>query len=248
MPTAGGFARFVADWGYLLDPLSSVMILLVAGISLLVGLYSLGFMSHEEGYYRYFGLLNLFLSSLLVLVLANNLLLLFVGWEGVSLCSYLLISFHFSKKSAASAGSKAFLFNRIGDAGFLLGMFLVATTLGTVRFTSQGVADASAFPGIAQRFAVLLDQHVLAFGAPVLTAITLLLFAGAVTKAAQIPFSVWLLDATEAPIPAGALLHSSATLAAGLYLIARMNAVYQLAPIAMEVIAIVGAITAIYAA
>src|SRR5450432_3328019 len=116
MPTAGGFARFVADWGYLLDPLSSVMILLVAGISLLVGLYSLGFMSHEEGYFRYFGLL--------VLVLANNLLLLFVGWEGVSLCSYLLISFHFSKKSAASAGSKAFLFNRIGDAGFLLGMFL----------------------------------------------------------------------------------------------------------------------------
>ena len=248
MPTQGGLTNFVADWGYLLDPLSCVMVLVVTGVGFLIHVYSIGYMSHEGGYYRFFGYLNLFMFSMLTLILANNLLLLFVGWEGVGLCSYLLIGFYFQKKSASDAGKKAFIVNRIGDTGFLLGIFLISTTFGTVRFTSQGLADPIAFPGIVQSLAAMIDQHALAFGAPILTAIALLLFVGATGKSAQIPLYVWLPDAMEGPTPVSALIHAATMVTAGVYMVARMNAIYQLAPIAMDLIAVVGAGTAIYAA
>src|SRR3974390_1521566 len=147
MPANGGLTNFVADWGYLLDSLSCVMVLVVTGVGFLIHVYSIGYMSHEGGYYRFFGYLNLFMFSMLTLVLANNLLLLFVGWEGVGLCSYLLIGFYFLKKSASDAGKKAFIVNRVGDTGFLLGIFFIATTFGTIRFTSLGLDDPPAFPG-----------------------------------------------------------------------------------------------------
>ena len=148
MPTFAGPTSFAADWGYLLDPLSSVMVLVVTGVGFLIHVYSVGYMGREGGYYRFFGYLNLFMFSMLTLVLANNLLLLFVGWEGVGLCSYLLIGFYFLKKSASDAGKKAFIVNRVGDTGFLLGIFFIATTFGTIRFTSQGLGDPTGFPGI----------------------------------------------------------------------------------------------------
>ena len=248
IPAAGALMPFVADWGYLLDPLSCVMVLVVTGVGFLIHVYSIGYMGHEGGYYRFFGYMNLFMFSMLTLVLANNLLLLFVGWEGVGLCSYLLIGFYFLKKSAADAGKKAFIVNRIGDTGFLLGIFLIAVTFGTIRFTSHGLSDPIAFPGILETLGAMLDHHVLAFGAPVLTIIALLLFVGATGKSAQLPLYVWLPDAMEGPTPVSALIHAATMVTAGVYMVARMNAVYQLAPIAMDVVAIIGATTAIFAA
>ena len=247
MPAAGTIAPFVADWGYLLDPLSSVMVLVVTGVGFLIHVYSVGYMAHEGGYYRFFGYLNLFMFAMLTLVLANNLLLLFVGWEGVGLCSYLLIGFYFLKKSASDAGKKAFIVNRVGDTGFLLGLFLISTTFGTVRFTSQGL-DAAAFPGITQALAAFVEHGTLAVGAPILTMIALLLFVGATGKSAQFPLYVWLPDAMEGPTPVSALIHAATMVTAGVYMVARMNAIYQLAPVAMDVVAIVGALTAIFAA
>ena len=138
----GHLATFQADWGFLLDPLSSVMILVVTGVGFLIHVYSTGYMAHDNGYYRFFGYLNLFVFFMLMLVLANNYTLLFVGWEGVGLCSYLLIGFYFHKKSAADAGKKAFMVNRVGDAGFILGMLLMLSVLGTVRFTGRERAAA----------------------------------------------------------------------------------------------------------
>jgi NADH-quinone oxidoreductase subunit L len=248
MPTSTGMVNFVADWGYLLDPLSCVMISVVTFVGFLIHVYSIGYMAHEGGYYRFFGYLNLFMFSMLTLVLANNLLLLFVGWEGVGLCSYLLIGFYFLKKSAADAGKKAFIVNRIGDAGFLLGLLLVATTFGTVRFTSQGLSDPNALPGILQSLAALIGQPPFTYGAPIFTAIALLLFVGAAGKSAQIPLYVWLPDAMEGPTPVSALIHAATMVTAGVYMVARMSAIYQLAPVAMDVVAIVGATTAIFAA
>ncbi len=229
----GRLLNFVADWGTLLDPLSAVMILVVTGVGFLIHFYSIGYMGHEGGYYRFFGYMNLFMFSMLTLVLANNMLLLFVGWEGVGLCSYLLIGFYFLRKSAADAGKKAFIVNRVGDAGFLLGIFLTVGTLGTIRFTDFGPALA------AGHFAV---------GAPVITAIALLLFVGATGKSAQIPLYVWLPDAMEGPTPVSALIHAATMVTAGVYMVTRHNALYQLAPRALEVVAIIGALTAIYAA
>jgi NADH-quinone oxidoreductase subunit L len=248
MPTSTGLVNFVADWGYLLDPLSSVMIIVVTFVGFLIHIYSIGYMAHEDGYYRFFGYLNLFMFSMLTLVLANNLLLLFVGWEGVGLCSYLLIGFYFLKKSAADAGKKAFIVNRIGDAGFLLGLLLVATTFGTVRFTTQGLPDPAAFSGILQSLTALVAQPQFAYGAPVFTAIGLLLFVGAAGKSAQIPLYVWLPDAMEGPTPVSALIHAATMVTAGVYMVARMSAIYQLAPVAMDIVAIIGATTAIFAA
>jgi NADH-quinone oxidoreductase subunit L len=248
LPTAAGMTPFIADWGYLLDPLSCVMVLVVSGVGFLIHVYSIGYMGHEGGYYRFFGYLNLFMFSVLTLVLSNNLLFLFVGWEGVGLCSYLLIGFYFLKKSACDAGKKAFIVNRIGDAGFLLGIFLVATTFGTVRFTSQSLGDPAAFPGILQTLAAMVDQGRLSFGSPVLAAIALLLFVGATGKSAQIPLYVWLPDAMEGPTPVSALIHAATMVTAGVYMVARMNAIYQLAPLAMDTVAVVGAVTAIFAA
>jgi len=229
----GKLINFVADWGMLLDPLSAVMILVVTGVGFLIHFYSIGYMGHEGGYYRFFGYMNLFMFSMLTLVLANNMLLMFVGWEGVGLCSYLLIGFYFLRKSAADAGKKAFIVNRVGDAGFLLGIFLTVGTLGTIRFTEFGPALA------AGHFEI---------GAPVLTAIGLLLFVGATGKSAQIPLYVWLPDAMEGPTPVSALIHAATMVTAGVYMVARHNAIYQLAPRALEVVAVIGALTAIYAA
>ena len=248
MPTFAGSTSFAADWGYLLDPLSSIMVLVVTGVGFLIHVYSIGYMGREGGYYRFFGYLNLFMFSMLTLVLANNLLLLFVGWEGVGLCSYLLIGFYFLKKSASDAGKKAFIVNRVGDTGFLLGIFFIATTFGTIRFTSQGLGDPRGFPGIFEVLAAMVKQGRLAFGAPVLTTIALLLFVGATGKSAQLPLYVWLPDAMEGPTPVSALIHAATMVTAGVYMVARMNAIYQLSPAAMDVVAVVGALTAVFAA
>jgi NADH-quinone oxidoreductase subunit L len=245
---SGQLVNFVADWGYLLDPLSCVMVLVVTGVGFLIHVYSIGYMGHEGGYYRFFGYMNLFMFSMLTLVLANNMLLMFVGWEGVGLCSYLLIGFYFLKKSASDAGKKAFIVNRIGDAGFILGILLIAVTLGTIRFTSQGLMNGAASSGILQALNGPVDAHASAFGSPVFTAIALLLFIGAVGKSAQIPLYVWLPDAMEGPTPVSALIHAATMVTAGVYMVARMNAIYRLSPFAMDVVAVVGVVTAIFAA
>src|ERR1700692_438831 len=234
---AGTFMNFNVPWGVLMDPLTAVMLLVVTGVGFLIHVYSTGYMSHEGGYYRFFGYLNLFMFSMLTLVLANNLLLLFVGWEGVGLCSYLLIGFYFLQKSAADAGQKAFIVNRIGDAGFLLGMLLVAATFGTVRFTSQGLGDPAAFSGILQSLASMVAQNQLAYGASALTSIALLLFVGAAGKSAQFPLHVWLPDAMEGPTPVSAIIHAATIVTAGVYLIARCTPLYMAAPEAQLLIA-----------
>ena len=229
----GALTYFHADWAFQLDPLSAVMILVVTGVGLLIHIYSIGYMAHEGGYYRFFGYMNLFMFSMLMLVLANNLLVLFVGWEGVGTCSYLLIGFYFHRKSASDAGKKAFVVNRVGDAGFLLGIFLTSALLGTIQFDQIGPALAAG------------HFHI---GSPYVTTIALLLFIGATGKSAQIPLYVWLPDAMEGPTPVSALIHAATMVTAGVYMVTRMNAIYQLAPAAMLVVAIIGAITAIYAA
>jgi NADH-quinone oxidoreductase subunit L len=231
--SSGRVVNFNAQWGMLLDPLSAIMIGVVTGVGFLIHVYSTGYMAHEGGYYRFFGYLNLFMFSMLVLVLGNNLLLLFVGWEGVGLCSYLLIGFYFLRKSASDAGKKAFVVNRIGDTGFVLGLFLLLNAIGTLRFTEIGPAiEAGGFT----------------VGNGVMTAIALLLFVGATGKSAQIPLYVWLPDAMEGPTPVSALIHAATMVTAGVYMVTRMNVVFQLAPIALAAVATIGAVTAIYAA
>src|SRR6266566_1749548 len=249
MQTSAGHAvRFVADWGFLLDPLSCVMVLVVTGVGFLIHVYSIGYMAHEGGYYRFFGYMNLFMFAMLTLVLANNMLLMFVGWEGVGLCSYLLIGFYFLKKSASDAGKKAFIVNRIGDAGFILGILLTAVTLGTIRFTSQGLPDVEGASGILQALQSAVNTHTLAFGAPVLTGIALLLFIGAIGKSAQIPLYVWLPDAMEGPTPVSALIHAATMVTAGVYLVARAHPLFELAPTALTIVAVIGGVTALFAA
>jgi NADH-quinone oxidoreductase subunit L len=232
----GRIATFSADWGFLLDPLSGVMILVVTGIGFLIHVYSVGYMAHDNGYYRFFGYLNLFVFFMLMLVLANNYTLLFVGWEGVGLCSYLLIGFYFHKKSAADAGKKAFVMNRVGDAGFILGMLLMFSLLGTVRFLDVNGALRSG------RF------HAETFGFGVLSAIAILFFFGATGKSAQFPLYTWLPDAMEGPTPVSALIHAATMVTAGVYMVARSAALFQLTPNASTVVASVGAFTAILAA
>ncbi|MGB0032296.1 MAG: NADH-quinone oxidoreductase subunit L [Candidatus Sulfotelmatobacter sp.] len=229
----GSPAAFRADAGFLLDPLSSIWLLFVTGVGMLIHIYSIGYMAHEGGYYRFFGYLNLFMFSMLTLVLANNYVLMFVGWEGVGLCSYLLIGFYFHRKSATDAGNKAFIVNRIGDAGFLLGMFFIAWYLGSLRFIDVTAAARSG------HFAI---------GDPIITAATLLLFVGACGKSAQLPLYVWLPDAMEGPTPVSALIHAATMVTAGVYMVARSNALFLLAPTSMKTVAIVGALTAIFAA
>jgi NADH-quinone oxidoreductase subunit L len=232
--TKDGFpAEFRAQVGFLLDPLSSIWLLFVTGVGLLIHLYSTGYMAHERGYYRFFGYMNLFMFSMLTLILGNNYAQLFVGWEGVGLCSYLLIGFYFHRKSASDAANKAFIVNRIGDAGFLLGMFTIAWYFGSVRFTD---VNAMARSGHFQS------------GDSVLTAATLLLFLGACGKSAQLPLYVWLPDAMEGPTPVSALIHAATMVTAGVYMVARSNAIFVLAPTAMKAVAIVGGLTAIFSA
>jgi NADH-quinone oxidoreductase subunit L len=235
-PESGGLTRFAADWGFLLDPLSSVMILVVSGVGFVIHVYSIGYMGHEGGYYRFFGYLNLFVFFMLMLVLANNYVLMFVGWEGVGLCSYLLIGFYFHKKSAADAGKKAFIVNRIGDAGFLLGMLLMFAVFGTVRFLDVNQILASG------RF----TAETAGFG--VLSAMALLLFLGATGKSAQFPLYVWLPDAMEGPTPVSALIHAATMVTAGVYMVARSNMLFRLAPETSLLVAVIGAFTAVLAA
>ena len=225
------------DWGFLLDPLSAVMIMVVTGVGTLIHLYSIGYMHGEEGYYRYFSYLNLFSFSMLMLVLGNNALVMFIGWEGVGLCSYLLIGFYFHKKSAGDAGKKAFVVNRVGDFGFLLGMFLLFWTLGS----DHGVWTLQ-FTEIAKH------GHLLGTGSIAVTIVTLCFFLGATGKSAQIPLYTWLPDAMEGPTPVSALIHAATMVTAGVYMIGRMNGLFAMAPDTMMVIAIVGAATAIFAA
>ena len=229
----GTHATFRADAGFLLDPLSSIWLLFVTGVGMLIHIYSTGYMAHEGGYYRFFGYLNLFMFSMLTLILANNYVLMFVGWEGVGLCSYLLIGFYFHRKSATDAGNKAFIVNRIGDAAFILGMFFIAWYLGSLRFIDVTTAARSG------HFAI---------GDPIITAATLLLFVGACGKSAQLPLYVWLPDAMEGPTPVSALIHAATMVTAGVYMVARSNAIFVLAPTSMKTVAIVGALTAIFAA
>src|SRR6201998_4420265 len=227
-------AAFKAQVGFLLDPLSSIWLLFVTGVGMLIHIYSTGYMAHEGGYYRFFGYLNLFMFSMLTLVLANNYVLMFVGWEGVGLCSYLLIGFYFHRKSASDAANNGIIVYRIGDAGFILGALTLAWLFGSFRFTDiNPLARMGHFSSA--------EIHVL-------TAAALLLFAGATGKSAQIPLYVWLPDAMEGPTPVSALIHAATMVTAGVYMVARSNAIFVLAPTAMKTVAIIGALTAIFAA
>ena len=226
--TAG---TFDVQWGLQVDGLTGVMLLVVGLIGMLVHYYSIGYMCEDPGYYRFFAYLNLFMFAMFVLVLADNYLLMFLGWEGVGLCSYLLIAFWYPRKSASQAGKKAFLVNRVGDFGFTLGMFLAFVTTGTLQFT--GVFAAADAGDIA---------------AGTLTWICLLLFVGAVGKSAQFPLHVWLPDAMEGPTPVSALIHAATMVNAGVYMVARSYPLFVHTETALLVVMIVGTFTAVYAA
>jgi len=219
------------DIAFQLDPLSVVMLMVVTWVGFLIHVYSVGYMHHEEGYWRYFAYLNLFLAAMLILILGSSYLFLFVGWEGVGLCSYLLIGFYYDTDYAPPAGKKAFIVNRIGDFGFLIAMFLMFAYIGSVDFAKvQQVASAG---GVE---------------AGILTAICLLMFVGAAGKSAQIPLYVWLPDAMAGPTPVSALIHAATMVTAGVYMIVRSNVLYRLSPDAMMVVAIIGGLTALFAA
>lgn len=221
---------FQADISFLVDPLSMVMLLVVTGVGTLIHIYSIGYMHGDRGFARYFAFLNLFAFSMLLLVLADNFLLLFVGWEGVGLCSYLLIGFWFENDEYAFAGRKAFVVNRIGDFGFLLGLFLIFTHFGSLNFDN-----------VFSRAPQVLTTGVA-------TSICLLLFVGAVGKSAQIPLYVWLPDAMAGPTPVSALIHAATMVTAGVYMVARCHVLFSHSPVAMNVVAIVGIATAFLAA
>jgi NADH-quinone oxidoreductase subunit L len=243
-PDARLFEKNVYDWivsgdftakvGFRVDALSIVMCLIVTGVGFLIHVYSVGYMHDDEGFARYFTYLNLFVFMMLILVTANNMLLMFVGWEGVGLCSYLLIGFWYKKDSAANAGKKAFIVNRIGDFGFLLGIFLLWTTLG-----AHGVSTLDF--GLLQKNAHLITGCAA-------TLITLLFFVGATGKSAQIPLYVWLPDAMEGPTPVSSLIHAATMVTAGVYMIARLNFLYVMAPTTMFVVTLIGVVTALFAA
>ncbi len=223
---------FHADFALTVDHLTLIMLGVVTGVGFLIHVYSVGYMAHEEGYWRFFAYLNLFMFFMLILVLAANFLLLFVGWEGVGLASYLLIGFYFKKDSAADAGKKAFIVNRIGDFGFLLAMFLLIAHFGSLDFSTV-FASISQHPEWQGGF---------------LTAIALLLVLGAAGKSAQIPLYVWLPDAMEGPTPVSALIHAATMVTAGIYMVARAHVIFDRSPYALGVVAIIGAATAIFAA
>jgi NADH-quinone oxidoreductase subunit L len=222
---------FQVDFALQVDQLTVVMLLVVSFVGWLIHIYSTGYMAHEGGYYRFFSYLNLFMFFMLTLVMAANLIVMFVGWEGVGLCSYLLIGFWFLKKSAADAGKKAFITTRIGDFGFTVGVLLTFETFQSIDF-------GAIFKTLATNPISELT----------LTTICILLFAGAIGKSAQLPLYVWLPDAMEGPTPVSALIHAATMVTAGVYMVARMNPLFSRAPIAMLVVAIVGAVTAFYSA
>ena len=221
---------FEATFGLQVDQLSIVMMLVVTGVGFLIHLYSIGYMHGDPGVARYFSYLNLFIFSMLMLVMGNNLLLLYLGWEGVGLCSYLLIGFWYEKESAAKAGFKAFITNRVGDFGFALGIMLIFTTLGTINYSE------------------IFSQTDKLVSAGVLTASALLLFLGATGKSAQFPLYIWLPDAMEGPTPVSALIHAATMVTAGVYMVARFNPLFSLSPETMLVVVIIGTFTALFAA
>ncbi len=228
------------DVAFWLDPLSAVMILVVTGIGGLIHFYSMGYMHDDDSYWRYFAYLNLFTFAMLVLVMADNLLLMFIGWEGVGLCSYALIGFWYRDHTNTRAGNKAFIVNRVGDFGFLLGIFLIFWSLfevghGTVVFRE------------IEKYAPLIQNKEI-WGMGVVTLATLFLFVGATGKSAQIPLHVWLPDAMQGPTPVSALIHAATMVTAGVYMIARLHFLYSMAPVTLEAVAIIGAATALFAA
>jgi len=225
---------FTAEVGFYLDQLSLVMLLVVTGVGFVIHIFSVGYMAHEDGYYRYFAYLNIFMFFMLTLVLADNYLMMFVGWEGVGLASYLLIGFWFLKKSAADAGKKAFITNRVGDFGFLIALFLLIKHFGTLQYDSL--------------WTLVSKYPVETGGAGVLTAIGLLMLVGATGKSAQIPLYVWLPDAMEGPTPVSALIHAATMVTAGVYMVARSNPIFNRAPDALMAVAVIGTLTAIFAA
>jgi NADH-quinone oxidoreductase subunit L len=219
------------NFGFLIDPLSLIMLLVVTGIGFLIHLYSIGYMHHDEGFVRFFSYLNLFIFFMLLLVMGNSYLVMFIGWEGVGLCSYLLIGFWFTNDAYNDAAKKAFIMNRIGDLGFLLGMFFMLFYLGGLDYAT-----------------VLGNAATMEKGAPILVAITLLMFVGAMGKSAQIPLYTWLPDAMAGPTPVSALIHAATMVTAGIYMIVRSNILYSLAPFTLEIVMWVGVATSLFAA
>lgn len=226
-----GAGDLMIAFSFLVDPLSVIMLLIVTGIGFLIHLYSMGYMKHDEGFAKFFAFLNLFIFFMLLLVLGSNYIVMFIGWEGVGLCSYLLIGFWFKNTAYAAAAKKAFVMNRIGDLGFLIAVFLIFTTFGTLEF-------AGIFPQAAN----------MAMGDTTLLLITLLLFVAATGKSAQIPLFTWLPDAMAGPTPVSALIHAATMVTAGIYMIARSNILFTLSPLTLQVIAAVGICTALLAA
>lgn len=232
---------FLFDWisagklniplSFLVDPLSSIMLLIITGVGFLIHIYSIGYMHADEAFGKFFSYLNLFIFFMLLLVLGSNYIVMFIGWEGVGLCSYLLIGFWYTNSSYASAAKKAFIMNRIGDLGFLLGVFFIFTTFGTVEFSKIFPQAANMLPGNGS-----------------IALIALLLFIGACGKSAQLPLFTWLLDAMAGPTPVSALIHAATMVTAGVYMIARSNVLFDLAPMIQHIIAIVGLATAVLGA
>jgi NADH-quinone oxidoreductase subunit L len=225
---------FHVDFSFYLDQLSLVMMLVVTGVGFLIHIYSVGYMWDDDGYYRFMSYLNLFMFFMLTLVLAKNYLMMFIGWEGVGLASYLLIGFWFTKDSAASAGKKAFIVNRIGDFGFLIALFLLIKHFGTLDYPTLFAKIQPLAPEVA--------------GVGLLTSIGILLMVGAAGKSAQIPLYVWLPDAMEGPTPVSALIHAATMVTAGVYMVARSHVIFERAPSAMTVVAVIGTLTALFAA
>jgi NADH-quinone oxidoreductase subunit L len=239
------------DFSFVLDQLSLVMLLIVTGVGFLIHIYSVGYMADEEGYARFFSYLNLFLFFMTILVLAGNFLLMFVGWEGVGLASYLLVGFYFSKNSAANAGKKAFIVNRIGDFGFLIGMFLLLAGFGTLSFgeISWRLRTVAPLSLMLHNGSVALAHGAgLIPSSGVLTATALCLLLGAAGKSAQLPLYIWLPDAMEGPTPVSALIHAATMVTAGVYMIVRVHPLYDHAPAALFIVAVMGAATALFAA
>ncbi len=226
--------NFSVDFGFYLDQLALVMVLIVTNVGFLIHIYSVGYMWEEGGFYRYFAYLNLFMFFMLTLVLASNYLVMFIGWEGVGLASYLLIGFFFTRDSAAAAGKKAFIVNRIGDFGFLIGLFLLIQHFGSLDYDKV-------FPAVS-------NMAIETGGIGLLTAIGLLLLTGACGKSAQIPLYVWLPDAMEGPTPVSSLIHAATMVTAGVYMVARSHVIFDRAPGALMAVAIIGTITALFAA
>jgi NADH-quinone oxidoreductase subunit L len=236
---ADGVKDFTVSMGFLLDPLSAVMLFVVTFVGFWIHVYSVGYMAHEEGFQRYFTYLNLFMGAMLLLVLGNNYLVMFVGWEGVGLCSYLLIGFYYKEEFPPYAGRKAFITNRVGDFGFVLGLFALVSTFGTLKYSEL-------FPAIAKNPLLLTGPGHL--GLTLAGFIALTLFIGAMGKSAQLPLYVWLPDAMAGPTPVSALIHAATMVTAGVYMVTRSNVIYQLAPGVSGFVAVIGAVTAIFAA